>query len=115
MLKVTILLLAITHLNYRGSLMKKLSFVAAAILFSASALADITPTCETFYTKVMAAHEEQAKASGLKDADIAALKQQYEASKTQMAQLPKEQQDASCKAALDAFEQALEAQKAAAK
>lgn len=96
--------------------MKKILLGLAAISFTASVTAaELVPECQNYFKEadtMLDTSLAEAKAQGV---DPEKIKAQYEAAKSQFANLSVEQQTTTCKQALEALEQVKKAQADAAK
>lgn len=80
--------------------MKKLVLAVALLgLASTASAADLSPACEKYF------EESEVFLKNVPAAQADMYKQQFEASKTQMSSLPKDQQEQACSMALEQLKQ----------
>jgi|GEM_PF-5157335 len=86
--------------------MKKILLVAITILFSTSALADVSPACTKYFEAIDSYIADAEKKYG---SDASAMSEQFAQAKDMVKQLPKEHQDTTCNNGISALEQARQA------
>lgn len=86
-------------------MLKKIIIPATLLCASFTTVAaDLSESCVTYFDELNSYFESAPKDSATQ-AQIEALKQQLDTSKTQLTALPKEQQEAGCKQGLQMWEQ----------
>lgn len=88
--------------------MKKIMIIVLGMVFLNTGMAATTATCEAYY-KEIDIYLSKLKETGVQQAQIDIVRQQYEQSRKQIARLPADNQEMACKQGLDVLEQAVDA------